>query len=310
MSSTHEFDGRQECLPHPGDRQECLPHPQDRQECLPTFIPATSPEIGARPFLFTHPISLDGGIAGLYSFIGGLSIRCHPFEHQSCADPIRHRSNITSEGKNTMPSTAHSTVHALPRSAGFIETLEARKLMSLSADPAFWSQFGGDAQHSAISPVATQALQAVHWQTKVDQNIQLSGGEILAHYGSPVITAKNTVLVPVKTGANGNFQIDAIDGATGHLKWIVKSDFIPSPGFSTNTFSPALTRGGRLYFRPPAGPSNISTLWMATPPPRRTGRRSMATRNMPPLPVSIPNRFSSIRLSRFPRAASSISASR
>ncbi|MFN9602851.1 MAG: hypothetical protein ACK6A7_05340, partial [Planctomycetota bacterium] len=45
-----------------------------------------------------------------------------------------------------------------------IETLEPR----LALDATAWSSFGGNAQHTSISTVASQALEAVHWSTKVD----------------------------------------------------------------------------------------------------------------------------------------------
>src|SRR5262250_3921507 len=69
-----------------------------------------------------------------------------------------------------------------------------------------WSTHAHDAQHSGVSPVPSQKLAKIHWQVPVD--LALPEGEILIHYGSPVITAKNTVIVPVKTGTS-SFRVQA-----------------------------------------------------------------------------------------------------
>ena len=78
-----------------------------------------------------------------------------------------------------------------------------------------WNGYGHDPQHDAISPVASQPLNRILWQTPVDLNPQYSGGELFIHYGSPLITRSNTVIVPVKTGAAGGFEVKALAGATG-----------------------------------------------------------------------------------------------
>ena len=81
--------------------------------------------------------------------------------------------------------------------------------------------FGANAQHTGIFTAPAQPLNAIKWQTDIDFNN--TGG--LAHYGSPVISANNTVFVPVRTASNG-FRVDAFNGATGTLKYTVNSDYI------------------------------------------------------------------------------------
>jgi hypothetical protein len=92
-----------------------------------------------------------------------------------------------------------------------------------------WSGYGHDAQHTALSTVEGQALNGIHWSTPVDMNPQTVSGELLIHYGSPAVTAANTVLVPVKTGTTGGFAVEAHSGATGALIYSLASDYILPP---------------------------------------------------------------------------------
>src|SRR5882724_3833564 len=111
-----------------------------------------------------------------------------------------------------------------------------------------WSDYAHDAQHSAISPVASQPLHRILWQTPVDLNSQYNGGELFIHYGSPLITRSNTVIVPVKTGASGGFRVEAHAGNTGATNWMQTTDYILPPHNWTPSFSPTLTPKNRLYF--------------------------------------------------------------
>ena len=89
-----------------------------------------------------------------------------------------------------------------------------------------WSGFGRDAQHSAVGAVATQPLTRIVWTAPLDLAPPRTGTRaLLAHYGSPVITRHNTVLLPVKTGANGPFRVEARIGQTGTLVWSLDSDY-------------------------------------------------------------------------------------
>lgn len=118
--------------------------------------------------------------------------------------------------------------------------------------PAWWG-FGRDAQHSAQSGIATQPLRRIVWQTPVDLAPQLSAnGSLLIHYGSPVITARNAVLVPVKTGATQGFRLEARAGASGALIWSAASDYILPAHDWVPSFNVALTQDNRVYM-PGAG---------------------------------------------------------
>ncbi len=103
-----------------------------------------------------------------------------------------------------------------------------------SAQSGAWLTHSHDEQHTALSTVQSQPAQAIHWHVPVD--LSPPGGEILIHYGSPLVTAANTVIVPVKTGTN-SFRVDAHNGASGKKLWTLKTgwqapeaDFIPGLG--------------------------------------------------------------------------------
>jgi hypothetical protein len=85
-----------------------------------------------------------------------------------------------------------------------------------------WVTHSHDAQHSGISSVASQPFTKIHWHTPVD--LALPQGEILTHYGSPLVTPANTVIVPIKTAAD-NFKIGARNGANGVHLWSLPTNY-------------------------------------------------------------------------------------
>ena len=112
-----------------------------------------------------------------------------------------------------------------------------------------WSDYAHDVQHSGISSAASQPLNHILWQTSVDLSVPTNNtGELFIHYGSPLITRSNTVIVPVKTTADGAFRIEAHGGTNGVLKWMQSSDYILPSHNWTPSFSPTLTPKNRLYF--------------------------------------------------------------
>jgi hypothetical protein len=125
---------------------------------------------------------------------------------------------------------------------------------SSSAQVGTWRTHSHDAHHTAVSSVASQPLSTIHWKAPVD--LEPPTGEIFVHYGSPLVTAANTVIVPVKTGAN-SFRVVAHDGATGKRLWAqntgyqVPADvFIPGLGstlFDNKLFVPDI--GGTVMVR-------------------------------------------------------------
>jgi hypothetical protein len=118
-----------------------------------------------------------------------------------------------------------------------------------AAAPPAWRGHAGDSQHTAAAPATSQSLGHILWQTPVDLDPQQQGdGELAIHYASPMITAANTVLVPVKTTASGNWEIQARQGGTGQLVWTLASDYIePLTASTVPPFPAQLTRQGNLY---------------------------------------------------------------
>src|SRR5262249_20340360 len=85
-----------------------------------------------------------------------------------------------------------------------LEALEDRAVPSAS-----WSNYAHDPQHTDLSEVPSQSLDVIRWQTPVDLNPQYSGGGVLyIHYGSPIITQANTVIIPVKTGKFETYRVE------------------------------------------------------------------------------------------------------
>ena len=113
--------------------------------------------------------------------------------------------------------------------------------------PAWWG-FGRDAQHSAVGEIATQPLLRLIWQMPIDLAPQYSGSSLLIHFGSPVITTKNTVIVPVKTGVGGGFRMEARNGANGASLWSATTDYIlPTQQSWTPSYNLTLTTANRVY---------------------------------------------------------------
>ena len=130
-----------------------------------------------------------------------------------------------------------------------------------------WSTHAHDTQHTGVSPVASQRLAKIHWQVPVD--LAPPEGEILIHYGSPVITAKNTVIVPVKTDTS-SFRVQAHDGATGKKLWKLNTAYQPPfagfmPGLGTalshhHLYVPDIAGGILMRANPDQANGNISHL--------------------------------------------------
>lgn len=122
-------------------------------------------------------------------------------------------------------------------------------LLSAQALSFPWSSHGHSPQHTAISSVPSQSLQGIRWQTPVDLLPQYTAnGNLLIHYGSPLVTAANTVIIPVKTGASDGFKVEARHGLDGTLLYTLTTDYSLPPHNWVPSFSPVLSARNRLYY--------------------------------------------------------------
>jgi len=105
--------------------------------------------------------------------------------------------------------------------------------------------FAGNSQHTAYYVAPAQHLQRARW---IATNDITTGG--FAHYGAPLITPANTVLLPVNISGSG-FRIDALDGATGRIKYTLTNDYVLPSYNWTPVYQPVLAMppsGPRLYY--------------------------------------------------------------
>ncbi|RYD59845.1 MAG: hypothetical protein EOP60_00980 [Sphingomonadales bacterium] len=111
-----------------------------------------------------------------------------------------------------------------------------------------WYGYGRDSQHTAVSAIATQDLGRISWSTPVDLAAQYTpSGALLTHYGSPVVTTNNTVVIPVKTAATGGYRVEGRDGTSGTLIWSAATDYVTPPRNWLPPYNLLLTQQGRLY---------------------------------------------------------------
>jgi len=116
-----------------------------------------------------------------------------------------------------------------------------------------WNELGSNFMHTADSSNSSQPLYRIHWADPVDLQPEYSGTDLLIHYGTPVVTASNTVIFPVKTGAGDGFRVEARNGADGTLRWTASSDYTLPPHNWVPEFGIALAPSGRLFYPGPGG---------------------------------------------------------
>jgi Bacterial Ig-like domain (group 3) len=124
------------------------------------------------------------------------------------------------------------------------------------------TNFAGNPQHTSTYAVPAQNLNVIKWSANIDLN-----NVSTAHYGSPLVTAGNTVLAPVKIANNG-FRVDAFNGNNGAFKYSVSTDYV-LPSFSwIPVYNPCITTGSfgtRMYYAGLGG-----TIWHIDNPDSNT----------------------------------------
>ena len=180
----------------------------------------------------------------------------------------------------TLPTRAHSAF--LLALLALSVSLHARPALAIES----WRCSAGNAQHTALSTVASQPLQAIQWQTPVDLQPQYSGTILYAHYGAPLATGANNIVIPVKTGVNDGFRVEVRNGRTGGLLWQYDSDYTLPVHNWLPVYSPALTPSGRLYL-PGSGGTVYTTDQVdvpATPTMTRLAFYGISNYNSNPVP--------------------------
>lgn len=115
-----------------------------------------------------------------------------------------------------------------------------------------WPGYGRNAQHTALTGYSAQPLNRIKWSMPVDLAPQYSGNLLLIHYGTPMVTHANTVVVPVKTGASGGFRVEARRSTDGSQLWSVNTDYLLPPHNWTPSMGCTLTVGNEVVI-PAAG---------------------------------------------------------
>jgi hypothetical protein len=131
----------------------------------------------------------------------------------------------------------------------FSLVLEAAGIWALSAFSVCGQSltFAGNAQHTAQFAVPAQHLNHLRWSSAIETSFTLF------HYGSPIVSASNTVVFAVIS--NTTFSVKALEGTTGRLKYTLTTGFRSANVGWGVVFGPVFTEGPqglRLYY-PDAG---------------------------------------------------------
>lgn len=152
----------------------------------------------------------------------------------------------------TWPRLPHSRREQIAHAAAVVFVLALAVSGGAQSIATPWSGHGHDPQHTGISPFPAQSLSTIRWQTPMDLAPRYSGPALFIHYGSPLVTRANTIVIPVKTGTNDGFRIEGRNASDGALKWMQATDYSVPPSSWGPSCGIALTPKNRLYF-PGAG---------------------------------------------------------
>ena len=143
-------------------------------------------------------------------------------------------------------SVCHAVLIKEYRRGLFLAGILCGLLFVTSANvPAQAPTFAGNAQHTSVYTAPAQNLNAIKWSTTIDFHPTTT-----AHYGAPLITPSNTVLVPVKT-SNDGFRVDAFNGNNGAAKYIINTDYILPAHNWIPVYNPCIANGSfgtRMYY--------------------------------------------------------------
>jgi hypothetical protein len=152
-----------------------------------------------------------------------------------------------------MPRVFRIPAAPLPRAGAYLIFLGCLALWSRPAIAQYWPGHAKDPQHDALISTSSAVPSHIRWSVAVDLDPQYSGGVLYIHYGSPVITSANNVLLPQKTGATGGFQVLALRGSTGAQFWSLVTDYVLPPHNWTPPMGITLTDNDKHAVVPGAG---------------------------------------------------------
>jgi hypothetical protein len=123
-----------------------------------------------------------------------------------------------------------------------------------SIAPPAWSQYGKNAQHTALVTTGVQSMKAVLWSTTVDPAPPTTNSEVLCHYASALVASGGTVVVTVRTGpasvypsSNDTFMLQGHNPDTGAVIWTENTDYTsPAHGW-TPVCGSSIGPDNRLY---------------------------------------------------------------
>ncbi|HEX3743118.1 MAG TPA: hypothetical protein VHW09_04290 [Bryobacteraceae bacterium] len=116
-----------------------------------------------------------------------------------------------------------------------------------------WGGYAHGPQHTGLSTIGSQRLERIKWSTPIDEVYQNSGGPLYIHYGTPIVTSANTVVIPQRLNTSNNYQVDAFSGADGSPLYTLPSAYTPPASSWIPVFGVTLSQGSRLYYPGPGG---------------------------------------------------------
>lgn len=92
-----------------------------------------------------------------------------------------------------------------------------------------WTQYGGNPQHTGISNNKAAPMNRILWQAPIDLHPVYNGTTLLIHYGTPLITPLDTVILMVKTGTNDGYRVEGRSLKDGHVIFQQDTDYSLPP---------------------------------------------------------------------------------
>jgi hypothetical protein len=116
-----------------------------------------------------------------------------------------------------------------------------------------WPQLGGNAQHTGLSAQRSRALDQIRWSALVDQSG--NGVSSFTHYGTPVVTARGTVVIAVRQPDPTLILFEGHRLDSGDLVWSEGTGFkiVPPLDPVGNSIGAVVTPSGDVVLPGPGG---------------------------------------------------------